>query len=477
MSLTSGFFNSVNQDRRYNAEQMSAIFDGVINDGVFANIGTAFEVKASSGYTVNIGIGRAWFNSTWINNDAILPIELDIPEAVLDRIDAVVFDVDHSDAVRNATIKVIKGTPSTAPQRPTLIHSDLLNQYPLCYILRVSDSSSITQANITNMIGTSSCPYITGILQVQNIDNIVAQWEAQWIEWFSSVKNESEQETDRLIDEWNQWFTNETQENELEAQQWLYQMKSDIIEWFNIIKDTLDDDTATALGQKIVEINENFKTMLQEECIYDMVMDSVGRIIQDSNDTDIRGKGMILYNLKMDLLQNMQDINNKMAGILIDMNRLKDETQTDFSKLDEHIDNKDNPHNVTYDQTGAAAESHTHAISDFSGTLPVSKGGTGQTNLNNVTVGKANTLATPRTIAISGGVTGTATSFNGSANISIPVTKVDMSKASGTIPVAVKATNSTDYTTSRLRNIRASTTDLTPGSSTLSNGEIYLVYE
>ena len=63
MSLTSGFFNSVNQDRRYNAEQMSAIFDGVINDGVFANIGTAFEVKASSGYTVNIGIGRAWFNS------------------------------------------------------------------------------------------------------------------------------------------------------------------------------------------------------------------------------------------------------------------------------------------------------------------------------------------------------------------------------------------------------------------------------
>lgn len=89
----------------------------------------------------------------------------------------------------------------------------------------------------------------------------------------------------------------------------------------------------------------------------------------------------------------------------------------------------------------------------------------------------ATKLATKRTIAISGGATGTATGFDGSANISIPVTKLDMSKASGTIPAAVKATNSTDYTTSRIRNIRASTTDLTPKSSALSNGEVYLVYE
>ena len=44
MSVTSGFFNSLNGDRRYNAEQMSSIFDGIINDGIFANIGTAFGV-------------------------------------------------------------------------------------------------------------------------------------------------------------------------------------------------------------------------------------------------------------------------------------------------------------------------------------------------------------------------------------------------------------------------------------------------
>lgn len=44
------------------------------------------------------------------------------------------------------------------------------------------------------------------------------------------------------------------------------------------------------------------------------------------------------------------------------------------------------------------------------------------------TATKAIQLTTARTIAISGGVTGTATAFNGTANITIPVTAVDASK-------------------------------------------------
>ena len=34
MSVTYGFYNSLNGDRRYDANQMSAIFDGLIIDGV-----------------------------------------------------------------------------------------------------------------------------------------------------------------------------------------------------------------------------------------------------------------------------------------------------------------------------------------------------------------------------------------------------------------------------------------------------------
>ena len=52
----------------------------------------------------------------------------------------------------------------------------------------------------------------------------------------------------------------------------------------------------------------------------------------------------------------------------------------------------------------------------------------------------ASKLATARTIAIAGAVTGTATSFDGSANISINTTAVAGAKVTGTVPAATKAT-------------------------------------
>lgn len=205
MSVTSGFFNSVNGDRRYSAEQMSSLFDGIINDGVFASIGTAFEVKAKSGKTVTVGLGRAWFNSIWVDNDAILSITANDAEILLSRYDAIVIEINHTSAVRAGTIKYIKGTASSNPQKPTMANTNEVHQYPLAYIYRPSGSTEITQSNITNCVGTSSCPYITGILQVQNIDKNVAQWEAQFNEWFDRMQDQLSEDAvgnlQRQIDE------------------------------------------------------------------------------------------------------------------------------------------------------------------------------------------------------------------------------------------------------------------------------------
>ena len=53
-----------------------------------------------------------------------------------------------------------------------------------------------------------------------------------------------------------------------------------------------------------------------------------------------------------------------------------------------------------------------------------------------VMLGTSTKLQNSRTIAISGGATGTATSFDGTANITIPVTSLDASKLTGTASVA-----------------------------------------
>lgn len=60
------------------------------------------------------------------------------------------------------------------------------------------------------------------------------------------------------------------------------------------------------------------------------------------------------------------------------------------------------------------------------GNITIEGGGSIDTSGNypNMTVGKANKLATPRKIGITGGIVGTATNFDGSGNINIPVNTV-----------------------------------------------------
>ena len=76
MSVTSGFFNALNGDRKYNAEEMSSIFDGIIEDGVLQHVGTAMVVTAMDNMNVYVGIGRAWFNHTWTSSTERVALEL-----------------------------------------------------------------------------------------------------------------------------------------------------------------------------------------------------------------------------------------------------------------------------------------------------------------------------------------------------------------------------------------------------------------
>ena len=240
MSVTSGFFNSVNGDRRYDARQMTALFNGIINDGIFASIGKTFAVKANGGNEVAVDTGRAWFNSTWVDNDALLPLTLKQPEVLLNRYDAVVIEIDESDAVRAGNIKVVTGTPSTTPSYPTMVKTNEVHQYPLAYIYRTAGSTEVTQSNITNAVGTSSAPYITGILQVQNIDNIVAQWQDEWAQWFAKETAEVDQsfsakenELDSLIDskesEINSWIS----ATKSDTESWINSKETEINNWFS----------------------------------------------------------------------------------------------------------------------------------------------------------------------------------------------------------------------------------------------------
>lgn len=192
MTISSGFFNSHNHDRLYDAEQLSSIFDGVIIDGVYENYGDAFMITANpeANSSVLVGTGRAWFDHTWTLNDSTYALQLDPPNEMLGRIDAIVIDVDHRDDVRKNSIIYIKGSESTPDIPPALVNEELHHQYPIAYITRpAGPDSPISQSQIDYQVGTTGeCPIVTGILESQNLENIWQQLNAEFDEWWDGVK-------------------------------------------------------------------------------------------------------------------------------------------------------------------------------------------------------------------------------------------------------------------------------------------------
>lgn len=254
MSVSSGFFNSLNGDRKYNAAQMSAIFDGLIIDGVFASIGTAFAVKAAGGLTVNVGIGKAWFDHTWTVNDSILPMTAPEAEVLLDRIDAVVLEVNGTESVRDNSIKFVKGNPSSAPSRPTLTNEGNVHQYPLCYIYRKHGTAVINQADITPMVGTESTPFVTGILQTISLDELLGKWQDE-LDRFTDARS---QEVDDWIaqeeSDFTAWFNKmkaDLQQEQTVLDQWIASEQADFLAWYNQMKDQLSGDVAGNLQLEI----------------------------------------------------------------------------------------------------------------------------------------------------------------------------------------------------------------------------------
>ena len=222
MSVTYGFYNAVNHDRLYNAIQMSQLFDGIIQNGVFSTIGDALVVTPQSGMNVKVGEGRAWFNHTWTLNDADLVLTVpSLASIIMSRIDAVVLEVDSSLAVRANSIKIVSGTEATTPVKPTLVHTTEVNQYALAYITIPQGATEIKAENIENVVGTDETPFVTGVLQQVSAETLLQNWATSF----------------------NSWMDKE---------------QSDFDEWFQNLQYVLDGDVAAHLQNEIESVTSNY---------------------------------------------------------------------------------------------------------------------------------------------------------------------------------------------------------------------------
>lgn len=306
MSFASGFFNSVDHDRLYDATDISRLFDGLIRDGIFASIGDCLVVKQSNQMNVTVGTGRAWFNHTWSYNDALYPVTIPPSEILMDRIDAIVLEINSVEAVRANSIKLIKGTPSSTPTKPALTNTKEVHQYPLAYVTVGKEVTSIRQADIENCVGTSVCPFVTGILEVISIEQLIPQWKdilnrfveentanfntwmngekqdyQAWLtaakkeitDWQATSKSDYQKWYDSIKNGYDQWFATikaAYDANWSTFQQWEKASQAEFDKWFENIKNKLEGDLGAKLtleteklGKEKVSLIESTKTDLK----------------------------------------------------------------------------------------------------------------------------------------------------------------------------------------------------------------------
>lgn len=178
----------MNHDRVYDADDMNAIFDGIITDGVFGNIGSKFTVTPGGGMAVNVGTGKARFHQIFVENDANLILQVSQSDVLLNRIDAVAIRVDKTVNGRLGNIVIVKGSPSQNPVAPVLSSDNQIWEMPIAYINIKANANVINSSDIQYLVGRNSTPLITAPMQTINLESYISYLEKQFAEWFSIIK-------------------------------------------------------------------------------------------------------------------------------------------------------------------------------------------------------------------------------------------------------------------------------------------------
>jgi hypothetical protein len=192
MALTYGFFDSVNGDRKYSADDISNYFLKLISNGVFATPSNAMQVQPSSGMTVQVTAGWAFINCKWLNNSAPYLLTCDAADVAMRRIDRVVLKLDPSVGVRAISMYIKKGTPAASGATPpalTRVDGGVW-ELSLAQINIPAGTTEITAAHIEDeREDTSLCGLVTGLIDQIDTTNLFQQYNAAFNQWFDTVKD------------------------------------------------------------------------------------------------------------------------------------------------------------------------------------------------------------------------------------------------------------------------------------------------
>ncbi|WP_295339943.1 hypothetical protein [uncultured Subdoligranulum sp.] len=144
-------------DRAVDSEFLRAVFAAYFSDGIFYKPTNALQVVAGTGLQVQVTPGICHIRGAMGIETETRTLTAEAA-GTLPRIDTVVARLDLSLAVRSIELYILKGTPSSSPQRPALTRDATIWELGLADIAVAANASTITQSSITDTrLDTSRC--------------------------------------------------------------------------------------------------------------------------------------------------------------------------------------------------------------------------------------------------------------------------------------------------------------------------------
>ncbi|MEK5197391.1 hypothetical protein MHI49_28660 [Bacillus sp. FSL M7-0884] len=242
------FFNSVNGDRRYKAEDWANYFNKFITNGYFPNIASNLQVIASgTNMKVTLRAGAAWINGYMYQNTTDFDLTIQTADAVNSRKDRVVLRLDYEKREIKAYVK--KGTPSGSPVAPALQRDADAYELAVAEIYVRNGVVVITQEAVTDVrLNKDLCGVVNSLLQADTTMIFNQYWD-----WFVRTKQKYEEDNSVIISDFRKFMEDEKK-----------RYNTEFTTWFQNLKAVLDSNTAGNLLNEINKINDKWNATLIE---------------------------------------------------------------------------------------------------------------------------------------------------------------------------------------------------------------------
>ena len=180
----SGFFASINGDRKYKSDLIATFFSKLFTNGVFNN---ELQVQANDNMTVTLKSGTAFINGYFYNNTVDKVINISLSDTEQSRIDSIVLRFSKEN--RQIIADVLEGSYADNPVAPELTRNSNVYELRLCNISVNKQADSITTSMIEDCrFNSTDCGQVISAVQQLDTTEIFAQYQAAFDALFEQME-------------------------------------------------------------------------------------------------------------------------------------------------------------------------------------------------------------------------------------------------------------------------------------------------